>query len=109
MEEIEIRELCDSRDRPIFTQWLNELDSKAAIKITTAVNRLAWGHSSNVKSVGAGVFEYKVDCGPGYRVYYGKEGNTVIILLGGGTKKGQQKDIAASKELWQQYKKLKQK
>jgi putative addiction module killer protein len=57
-----------------------------------------------VKGVGAGVFELKVDFGPGYRVYFGKDGIEIVILLGGGSKKRQQRDIAAAQGRWQDYK-----
>jgi len=60
-----------------------------------------------LKGVGGGVHECRVDWGPGYRVYLGKDGDRLVILLGGGTKKRQQKDIEAAKTLWQDYKKLK--
>ncbi len=62
------------------------------------------GNLSNTKNLGGGVFEFRVDFGPGYRIYFGREGQTLIILLGGGTKKRQQKDIRSARELWQQYK-----
>lgn len=65
------------------------------------------GNFSNVKGVGAGVFEYRIDFGPGYRVYFGKDGDTVVILLAGGTKKRQDKDIADARERWTDYKKRK--
>ena len=54
------------------------------------------GNFSKVKGVGAGVFEYKIDFGPGYRIYFGKDGDRLVILIGGGTKKRQQQDIAAA-------------
>ena len=57
--------------------------------MTTALRRLELGNFSNVKGVGGGVFEYRIDFGPGYRVYFGKDGDAVVILLGGGTKKRQ--------------------
>ena len=62
---------------------------------------------SNTKSVGSGVFECRIDFGPGYRVYFGKDGNTLIILLGGGTKKRQQNDIQKAWKIWKDYKKRK--
>ena len=70
-----------------FGNWFAALDAIAAAKITTAVRRLELGNFSNVKGVGAGVFEYRIDFGPGYRVYFGKDGDVLVILLGGGTKK----------------------
>jgi len=65
------------------------------------------GNFSNVKSVGAGVHEYKIDFGPGYRIYFGKDGEKLVILLGGGAKKRQRKDIATAQERWADYKKRK--
>ena len=76
----------------------------AASKVTTALYRLEQGNFSNVQSVGGGVFEYKIDFGPGYRIYFGQDGNTLVILLCGGTKKTQQKDIDRAKDFWQEYK-----
>jgi putative addiction module killer protein len=57
-----------------------------------------------VKGVGAGIYEYRIDFGPGYRVYFGKGGARLVILLAGGTKKGQDADIAAAKAHWRDYK-----
>ena len=88
-----------------FAGWFQALDGAAAAKVTTAVRRLELGNFSNVKGVGAGVFEYRIDFGPGYRVYFGKQGDTVVILLGGGTKKRQDRDIAIAQERWADYKK----
>lgn len=61
-----------------------------------------------MKAVGKGVSEYKIDFGPGYRIYFGQEGNDLVILLAGGSKKTQQKDINAAQELWAEYKTRKQ-
>src|SRR5438309_6355088 len=83
----------------------NSLDAPAAAKVTTAVRRLELGNFSNVKGVGAGVFEYRIDFGPGYRVYFGKDGDAVVILLGGGTKKRQNRDVGIAQERWADYKK----
>ena len=60
--------------------------------------------SRQLKSVGEGVLEYKIDFGPGYRVYFGRDGDTIVILLTGGTKKRQQRDIDAAKAYWRDYK-----
>lgn len=62
------------------------------------------GNFSNVKSVGQGVNEYRLAYGPGYRIYFGRDGETLVILLGGGTKKRQNNDIEAAKEHWNNYK-----
>jgi putative addiction module killer protein len=60
-----------------------------------------------VKGVGSGVFEYKIYFGPGYRIYFGKDGERLVILIGGGTKKRQQQDLAAAQECWAAYKRRK--
>ena len=72
--------------------------------MTTALYRLGLGNFSNVKSVGGGVFEYRIDFGPGYRIYFGKDGERIVILLCGGTKQRQQEDITLAGEYWQAYK-----
>lgn len=86
-----------------FGDWLDDLDAAAAAKITTALYRLEQGNFSNVASVGGGVYECKIDFGPGYRIYFGQEGNALIILLGGGTKKTQRKDIERARRFWREY------
>lgn len=75
--------------------------------MATGLTRLALGNVSNVKVVGSGVLELKIDFGPGYRVYFGKDGEQLVILLGGGAKKRQQRDIAAAIADWQDYKRRK--
>ncbi|SRR5260370_23817406 len=104
---IEIRGYVDDRGGERFGRWFAELDPHAAAKVTIAIARLAQGNFSNVKSVGAGVYEYKIDFGPGYRIYFAKDGDWLVILIGGGTKKRQAKDIAAAKECWTDYKRRK--
>ena len=87
-----------------FAKWFNELDALAAAKVTVALYRLEQGNVSNVRSVGKGVSEYKIDFGPGYRIYFGQEGIEVIILLGGGSRKTQTRDIDIAHNLWAEYK-----
>jgi putative addiction module killer protein len=84
-----------------FAEWFTTLDGCAAAKVTTALRRLEFGNFSNVKGVGAGVFEFRVDFGPGYRIYFGKDGESI---LAGGTKKRQDRDIANAHERWVDYK-----
>lgn len=100
-----ILEFLDERGASPFSKWFASLDATAAAKVTTAVRRLELGKFSNVKGVGGGVFEYRIDFGPGYRVYFGKDGELLVILLGGGTKKRQDHDIATARERWSGYKK----
>jgi putative addiction module killer protein len=90
-----------------YREWFNDLNAEAAAKVTVAVTRMSQGNLSNVKSVGKGVHEYRIDFGPGYRIYLGKDGVELIILLGGGTKKHQQVDIAEAQTLWADYKQRK--
>lgn len=104
---VEIKEYLEANGRSPYAKWFDGLNAPAAAKIATALVRMEQGNLSNVAAVGAGVFEYRLDFGPGYRIYFGKDGDAFIILLGGGTKKRQQKDIEAAKRLWNQYKQRK--
>lgn len=72
--------------------------------MTVAIERLADGNLSNVKSIGEGAAELKINRGPGYRVYFGWDGDALIILLGGGTKRRQRHDIDAALDCWRDYK-----
>lgn len=75
--------------------------------MTVAIYRLEAGNFSAAKGAGPGVFELRLDFGPGYRVYFGKDGDRLVILLGSGSKKRQQADIDAAQALWQEYKRRK--
>jgi putative addiction module killer protein len=101
---VEIREYLGRDGRNLFGDWFDHLNSEAARKVTTAVYRLGLGNFSNVKGVGSGVFECRIDFGPGYRVYFCKDGEQIVILLCGGSKKRQQNDIELAGEYWQDYK-----
>jgi len=87
--------------------WFSELDAVTRAKVTRSIVRLAQGNGSNVKSVGEGVLEYRIHFGPGYRIYFGRDGDALVILLTGGTKKRQQADIDAARAYWQTYKQSK--
>jgi len=104
---IEVLEFVNDKDESPFANWFNALNAQAAAKVSTALIRMEHENLSNTKSVHGGVFEYRIDFGPGYRVYFGKDGENLIILLGGGTKNRQDNDIKKAKALWQLYKKLK--
>jgi putative addiction module killer protein len=104
---VEIREYLGLDGRNLFGQWFDKLNSEAARRVTTALYRLGLGNFSNVKGVGGGVFECRIDFGPGYRVYFGKDGERIIILLLGGTKQRQQDDIVLAGECWLDYKRQK--
>jgi len=90
---IEIREYIDGHGRSPFGRWCDGLDVRAANRVRTALARMEAGNLSNTKGVGRGVLERRIHAGPGYRVYFGRDGNTLIVLLGGGTKARQQRDI----------------
>lgn len=104
---VEIKEYLDNQGNSPFAKWFNRLNAIAAAKVSTGIYRLESGNFSNVKGVGGGVFEYKIDFGPGYRVYFGKDGDQLVILLVGGTKQRQDADIKAAHLYWQDYKKRK--
>jgi putative addiction module killer protein len=104
---VELRGYIDEKGNRPFANWLEDLDATAAAKVSIALARMEQGNFSNVRSLGAGVYENKIDFGPGYRIYFGKDGELLVILLGGGTKKRQRKDIASAQVLWADYKRRK--
>ena len=87
-----------------FARWFDVLDPVAAAKVATALYRMEQGNLSNAKGVGEGVSEYRIDFGPGYRIYFGQDGGALVVLLGGGTKKRQAADIQLAQERWRDYK-----
>ena len=91
-----------------FDEWFSDLDTEAALKITAALARIEGGNLGDVKSVGKGVIERRITFGPGYRIYFGREGKRLIILLTGGTKKRQSNDIIQAQKFWTDYKKRKE-
>ena len=101
---LEVRYYLASNGSSPFADWFAEVDAAARAKITVAIARMGQGNLSNVKSVGGGVLEYKIDFGPGYRVYFGRDGDVLIVLLTGGTKKRQQRDIKSAIAFWADYK-----
>ena len=104
---IELRGYIEENGRKPFAEWLEELDAAAAAKVTIALARMEQRNFSNVKTMGSGVFEYKVDFGPGYRIYFGRDGESLVILLGGGMKKRQSQDVATAHDCWTAYKRRK--
>ena len=103
----ELKEYLTASGESPFAKWFGDLDARAAAKVTAYMTRVKNGNYSRVETVGSGVFECRIDFGPGYRVYFGKDGDRWVILLGGGTKKRQQQDIQDAKACWQDYKKRK--
>jgi putative addiction module killer protein len=104
---VQILEYLDPDGESPYRDWFESLNAQAAAKVTVALTRVELGNLSNVKSVGAGVQEFRIDFGPGYRIYFGKDGNQLVILLAGGTKSRQQRDIATAQKRWADYKKRK--
>jgi len=89
-----------------FTEWHESLELKVQARVSAFIDRVAaGGGKKNIRSLGDGVYEIKIDIGPGYRVYFGQDGKRIILLLVGGDKGTQSKDIATAKRYWRQYEK----
>ncbi len=99
-----VKEYVDASGATPFGDWFDKVDATVAAKVAKAREKLVRGHFGNVKSLGEGISEYKIDFGPGYRVYFGQDGQELILLLAGGSKKTQNKDIVKAKQLWNEYK-----
>jgi putative addiction module killer protein len=93
----EVLEYQDTDGQSPFGRWFWRLEPKAAERVRRATLKLERGARPNVKPVGQGVFEAKIDYGPGYRIYFGLDGVTLIILLGGGDKRKQDEDITKAR------------
>jgi putative addiction module killer protein len=104
---LEIRYYVAQDSREPFAEWYADLEPVTRARIARTIARMQQGNLSNAKSVGGGVLEYRIDSGPGYRVYFGRDGETLVILLTGGSKRRQQRDIAAAWAYWQDYKQRK--
>jgi putative addiction module killer protein len=102
----QVKELLQEDGESPFAKWFGLLEAVAAAKVRVAVSRMEQGNLSNVKWF-SGIGEYKIDWGPGLRIYLAKDGQKIIILIGGGTKKRQQQDIDQAVALWNEYKRRK--
>ena len=100
---IELREYLTVAGISPYDRWFVDLDLHAATRVTMALTRLSEGNTGKLKTIGPGLAEIRIDFGPGYRVYLGWDGPALILLLGGGTKKDQDKDIAVARERWRDY------
>jgi putative addiction module killer protein len=96
-------EYLDEQGRSPFRRWFDRLNGEAAAEVGLALVRLSRGYRSKQKFLGAGISEYKIDFGPGYRIYFGRDGDQLIILLGGGTKKQQSAGILQARANWKEY------
>lgn len=100
---IRVVEYLNEAGRSPFGDWFDGLDAQAAVKVRRSVARMELGNFGDAKSVGKGVVECRIDFGPGYRVYFGRDGDELVILLAGGTKKRQQRDIETAHALRADY------
>ncbi|MDE0693138.1 MAG: type II toxin-antitoxin system RelE/ParE family toxin [Gammaproteobacteria bacterium] len=100
---LEVREFVDERGNSPFARWVSRLDRQAAARVAVALYRMEAGNLSNARGVGSGVLGYRIDFGPGYRIYFGRDGEVLLVLLGGGTKARQQQDIEDARSRWGQY------
>lgn len=104
---LDLSEYVDARRHNHYREWVSKLDASVRARIDKSVLRMGYGNLSGVKPEGEGVSALRLDFGPGYRVYFGKDGDTLLILLAGGTKRRQQYDIELARSLWAEYKKRK--
>ena len=89
--------------RSPLIEWLRALDNMTRAKVVTKIDKLGLGHFSNCKSVGDGLYELKMNFGPGYRVYYSRVGKKILLLISGGDKGSQKKDIKKAEEYLKDY------
>ena len=105
---VEVVEYVDGKDRSPFGEWFDRLPATAAAKVVVAMDRIGRGLLGDVKSVGGRVYERRIAYGPGYRIYFASisKENTIkmVVLLGGGTKKRQHKDIEEARDRWKDCK-----
>jgi putative addiction module killer protein len=107
VREVEILEYLGPAGRSPFALWFAGLNPVAAARVTVAPTRLSNGNFSNAAGVGGGVYEYKIDFGPGYWINFGKDGEHIVILLGGSAKQRQSATIVAAQTAWMAYKRAK--
>ena len=102
---IRIVEYVTPEGKNHFAEWFAKIPAKHAVRVSEALHRMALGNLGDHKGVGDGVIERRIFGSPALRLYYGLEGQALVILLAGGTKHKQAKDIAKAKALWVAYKK----
>ena len=101
--KLTIREYITPDGKNPFRDWLKSLNMTVQARIQARVLRFESGNLGDHKTVGGGVWEARLDFGPGYRLYFGRIGGAVILLLAGGDKASQSKDIAAAKHYWNDF------
>lgn len=104
MVEKEIKKLEIQNGLVPFDEWFDSLrDLRMQVAVDARLARVRAGNFGDCKSVGGGVFELRISFGPGLRVYYGLRGQKIVVLIGGGDKRSQSRDIRRAQELWQQF------
>lgn len=94
--------------KDLFEEWLGNLpDVSGRAAVGVRIDRVAAGNFGDHRSVGQGVWELRIHCGPGYRIYYGEEGSVIVLLLCGGDKRSQRKDISKARRLWAKHRGIK--
>jgi putative addiction module killer protein len=105
---IDIREYVPAgRSTGSFNDWFLDLDTRGRQLVDDAIARMRLGNLGDCKRVGAGVLERRIDSGPGYRIYFGRDGDKLIVLLAGSTKRRQQHAVETAQGLWREYKQRK--
>lgn len=106
-EVITVHEFVDKNGKSPYQDWLMSLrDARARAKIIIQVDRMELGNFGDSEPVGDGISELRIHFGAGYRVYYAKDGKNIYLLLCGGNKKTQKKDIVKAKEIWVEHKQV---
>jgi len=104
-EQKQVSIYLDKDGNAPFSQWINSLaDVKGRAKIRERIARIRLGNMGDCESVGEGISELRIHFGPGYRIYFGQEGIRIVVLITGGSKRTQKKDIRMAKVLWKDYK-----
>ena len=98
----------NNKGREPFNDWLSTLDKNTKSRIFARLNRIIGTNLGDYKNLGSGIFELRFDFGSGYRIYFGKDGKKIILLLLGGDKKTQKRDIEKAKQYWEDYGKQKE-
>lgn len=106
MATIEIIVYSTHTKKEPFKEWLEDLDTRAQVIVITRLDRVSLGNFGDCKQIknGDGTWELRIDYGPGYRIYFGKKGTTIVVLLTGGNKTSQSRDITKAKKYWLEYK-----
>ncbi len=109
MSKIKIIAYATRNGKEPFVSWKNKLDKLAQANVIRRLDRISEGNFGDAKTIkgGSGIWELRINHGPGYRIYFGKDGGSIVILLAGGDKKTQTKDIAKAKQYWLEYKEIK--